>query len=344
MNNDENNMKEMSTLRRFWRVARWFLLAFFVLFVVVPAVVGGYMYITTPGLDERLTEMIEACEERGEGCPDYLTKFRAYQQIYLADVEVARKFAPPDVEIVSFFGMAPAAVFVVEYFYHTYDDPPTPPAGNPGGPSDILYREVDVLLLLAKGPDGKAGAWATHVLVTHPVMRKAGRSIGLPAELACGGITVEHNCGPDKAGIVFDVGPCGRNEKKDRVRSIKVCLPHGPGQGTKDLQQIVNLTMPNLTGRIAQDNAYVYGAAPHDPELKVTDFMLYLFTFWKATLRMADPVPQSVTGKGEAADIMAALLEGPQIPFAQVFDGVEATVWDLLVHEEDKWNLKKRPF
>ncbi len=344
MKQDEKENKEKSKLRRFLSAAKWVVLVMVVLFVVIPLLVGGIWYITTPGLDEQLTKMMEACEKRQEGCPDYLSKFRAYQQIYLADVEVARKFAPADVELVSFFGLTPSAVFVVEYSYHTYDDPPTPPAGNPGGSPDVLYREVDVLQLLAKGPDGKSGAWASHVLITHPVVRKAGRSIGLPAEIAPNGITVEHNCTPEKAGIVFDVGPWGNKDKKDIVRGIKVCLPYGPGQGSKDLTQLVNFTMPNLTGRIAQDDSYVYGAGPHSSELKLTDFMLYLFTFWKATVRMSEAVPQSVTGEGEAADTMAALLKGPVLPYAQVFDGVEATVWDILVREDGKWKLKKRPF
>ncbi len=339
-------MEEKSKLRRFWRVARWFVLAFVVLFVVIPLLVGGYMYITSPGLGipEELVKKMEACEKRGEGCPKYLSKFRAFQQIYLADVEVARKFAPPDVELVSFFGLTPSAVFVVEYSYHTYDDPPTAPAGNPGGEPDALYREVDVLQLLAKGPDGKSGAWASHVLVTHPAMRKAGRGIGLPAEIPPDGIKVEHNCTPEKAGIVFEVGPGGKNDKKDRVRGIKVCLPYGPGQGTRELTKLVNFMMPNLTGRIAQDNAYVYGAGPHSPELKVTDFMVYLFEFWKATMRLSDAVPQSVTGEGEAADIMKALLKGPVLPYTQVFDGVEATVWDLIVRKDGKWSVTKTPF
>ncbi len=344
MKHDAKENGDKTKLKRFLRVAKWVAVVMVILFVVVPVLVGIYMNVAAPGLPEQLTEMVEDCEKRGKGCPDYLAKFRAFQQIYLADVEVANKFLPPDVELMSFFGLTPAALFVVEYSYHTYDDPPTPPAGNPGGSPDVLYREVDVLLLAAKGPDGMTGAWASHVLVTHPTVRNAGRSIGLPAELAPDGITVEHNCDENKSGIVFDVGPCSKNPGFDRIRGIKVCLTRGPGEGSMDLTELVNHTLPNITGRIAQDNAYVYGAGPHGPEVKLTDFMIYLFTFWKATVRLSDSVPQSVTGEGEAADIMAALLKGPRLPFATVFDGVESTVWDILVRKEGKWILTKRPF
>jgi hypothetical protein len=113
-----------------------------------------------------------------------------------------------------------------------------------------------------------------------------------------------------------------------------------------DLTVLKNHNLPNLTGRIPQDIAYVYGAGPHKAgeQIRLTDFMLYLFTFWKATVRMSSPVPQSVTGEGEAAGLMADLLKGPVLPFATVFDGVESTVWDILVRKEGKWELTKKPF
>ena len=304
------------------------------------------MYIATPGPPEQLAAMVEACEKRGEGCPKFLAKFRAFQQIYLADADVARRFVPPDVELISIFGWTPSALFIVEYTYLSYDDPPTAPAGNTVGATDALYREVDVLQLAAKGPDGMIGAWASHVLVTHPKMRSVARGLGLPAEIAPEGITIEHNCDNTRSGIVFDVGPWGKKAGQDRVRSIKICMPLGPGQGTMNLTELKNHNLPNLTGRIVPDMAYVYGAMPNKAEEagRLTDFMLYLFTFWKATVRMSSPVPQSVTGTGEAADSMAALLKGPRLPFATVFDGVESTVWDTLERREGRWILTRREY
>jgi hypothetical protein len=38
--------------------------------------------------------------------PTFLAKFRAYQQIYLADADTARLFVPPEVELLRFFGLS----------------------------------------------------------------------------------------------------------------------------------------------------------------------------------------------------------------------------------------------
>ena len=123
-----------------------------------------------------------------------------------------------------------------------------------------------------------------------------------------------------------------------------------------DLTELKNHTLPNLTGRIVPDKNYIYGAGPHhagphqaDPHQaslknRVTDFMMYLFTFWKATVRLAPSISQSVKGKGKAASSMAELLKGPRLPFATVFDGVESTVWDILERRSGKWHVRKRPF
>jgi hypothetical protein len=325
-------------------VLGWSALALIVLAVAVPAVVATWIHLATPGPPAQLLAMVEACEQRGEDCPDFLAKFRAFQQIYLADVEVARSFVPPDVQLLSLFGRTPAAVFVAEYTYLSYDDPPTPPAQSDGDGSDALYREVDVLLLAAKGPGGMIGAWASHVLVTHPKMRSGARDLGLPAELAPAGITVDHHCDPARSGIVFDVGPWPETAGSDRVRGIRVCLPHGPGQGSMNLKKLTNHTLPNLTGRIVPDKAYVYGAGPLPAaeQAGLTDFMLYLFTFRKAIIRLSSPIPQRVEGQG--ADSLAALLKGPRLPVATVFDGVESTVWDTLVRREGDWQRTKLRF
>ena len=339
-------MKNQAKTRphRIRRVLGWSALALFVLAVAIPVLLVTYVHVATPGPPAQLLAMVEACEQRGEACPDFLARFRAYQQIYLADVEVARSYVPPDVELLSFFGRTPAALFVAEYSYLSYDDPPTHPAGSSGGASDALYREVDVLLLAAKGPGGMIGAWASHVLVTHPKMRNGARNLGLPAELPPDGIIVEHHCEATRSGIVFDVGPWDENTGSDRVRGIRVCLPRGPGEGTMDLKELTNHTLPNLTGRIVPDKAYVYGAGPSPvPERAgLSNFMLYLFTFRKATIRLSSPVPQSVVGEG--ADSLAPLLQGLRLPIATVFDGVESTVWDTLELKEGGWQRTKLRF
>ncbi len=339
-NNKENSEKSPS--RSVLRKVIWTTVIILALGILIPLALGIYVNIATPGPPEQLTAMVEACEERSEGCPDYVIKFRAFQQIYLMDADVARKFIPPDVELISFFGLTPGAIFVAEYSYLSYDDPPTYPAGNNGSTPGSLYREVDVLQLAANGPGGMMGAWASHVLVTHPIMIDFARNLGLPAQLAPKGITVKHNCAEPHQGIEFDIGTLDGTIGPERILGISACLPHGPGQGSMDLTELKNHTLPNLTGRISKNKAHVYAVEPHTTiTADLTDFMLYLFTFWKATIRLSSPVPQSAAGDSQAALLFAELLKGPILPFATVFDGVESTVWDTLERKDGEWKRSK---
>lgn len=340
-----DNSKQKSLKRPFYRKILWISAVILALIVVIPLALGIYIHIATPGPPEQLQAMVEDCEKRQQGCPNFLMKFRAYQQIYLVDAEVAKKFVPPDVELVSFFGLTPGAVFVAEYSYLSYDDPPTPPAGSMGNEPDSIYREVDVLQLAAKGPGGINGAWASHVLVTHPKMAVFARELGLPAQVIPNGIEVQYNCDKSRQGIVFDIGNLKGKNEPERVLGVKACLPHGPGKGFMNLKELENHTLPNLTGRISRDKSHIYGAEPHTIRIEeLTDFMLYLFTFWKAAIRLSSPVPQNVEGDGIAARSFAELLKGPRLPFCTVLDGVESTVWDTLERKDGEWKRSKVKF
>lgn len=343
MKSDNNHQK--SKKRPLLRKILWISAAILALIVVIPLALGIYIHIATPGPPEQLQAMVEDCEKRRQGCPDFLMKFRAYQQIYLVDAEAAKKFVPPDVELISFFGLTLGAVFVAEYSYLSYDDPPTPPAGSMGNEPDSLYREADVLQLVAKGPGGISGAWASHVLVTHPKMAVFARELGLPAQVVPNGIEVQYNCDESSQGIVFDIGKLEGENEPERVLGVNACLPHGPGQGSMNLKELTNHTLPNLTGRISRDKAHIYGAEPHTINIEeLTDFMLYLFTFWKAAIRLSSPVPQKAAGDGTAARSFAELLKGPRLPFCTVLDGVESTVWDTLERKDGEWKRSKVKF
>ena len=83
----------------------------------------GFVHVATPGSGiEVFDAMIKECEETGHHCPtEYRFQFRAFQQLYILDVDVARKFVPEDVHLMSLFGKTVGALFVVEYDYMNYD-------------------------------------------------------------------------------------------------------------------------------------------------------------------------------------------------------------------------------
>jgi hypothetical protein len=93
--------------------------------------------------------------------------FRAFQQLYLVDIEVAQKYVPDEIQLTNIgFGMSLGAIFIVEYSLNSYDKDAT---------SNVY--EVDVLQLAGTGPEGVEGAWASHVLLNNKKMQRCGTSL-----------------------------------------------------------------------------------------------------------------------------------------------------------------------
>jgi hypothetical protein len=318
--------------------------------VVVLGFIGSllFVHVATPGSGiEVFDRMIRECEETGKHCPtEYRFQFRAFQQLYILDVEVAKKFVPEDVHLMSLFGKTVGALFVVEYDFMSYDpDGNVGPNGEP--PARAPVREIDVLQMLATGPAGVLGAWATHVLISSPVVKDVGRHlVGLPTQLT--DVQVEHYCDPASQGINFVFGDKGSG-KEDTIVTVKVCLPLGPGEGWRDLAVLTNHTLPNLTGKLPLDrkgkisNA-AFTAGTHVGE-KVGPFMSYLLTFFHADLRLGSPVPVNVVADVENAVVrdFKDLVGGTIIPFATVFDNVDSTTWrPALMQEDGSWKLTEQ--
>ena len=245
----------------------------------------------------------------------------------------------------SIFGKTVGALFVVEYDYMSYDpDGNMGPNGEP--PARAPVREIDVLQMLATGPAGVLGAWASHVLCSSPVVKDVGRNlVGLPVQLT--DVQVEHYCEEADQGVNFVFGEKGSG-LEDTIVTVNVCLPLGPGEGWRDLSVLTNHTLPNLTGKLplvaGKSSNAAFTAASHVGE-EVGPFMSYLLTFFHADLRLNSAVPVNIVAGEENSVVrdFRELVSGPIVPFATVFDNVDSTTWQpALMQEDGSWELTEQ--
>mmetsp|Transcript_11329 Transcript_11329/g.41454 ORF Transcript_11329/g.41454 Transcript_11329/m.41454 type:complete len:325 (-) Transcript_11329:278-1252(-) len=242
-------------------------------------------------------------------------QFNAYGQIHLITVDAARRVVPAEVSLLSVGGGMPLYVPLPEraspntmgmIFFVDY-------ASSPFGP----FREVDIIQLLTfKGT--YVGAWASHVLVTSPLVAEHARDVfGLPTQVTDISYTPHAT---SEQGFVFVPGA-----EEGQVDAVSVRLPTPPGRDTGSWQSRVHvdlhpmgLTMGNLSG--ALPILSTSGRAAQGP------LMSFPLTFDQGLIKGALPVPVDVRGAEDDRAWLEPLVcgTGVQIPLATWFERVTA--------------------